>query len=157
MQRARRLGGMVLLWSGSLSGRLAGVYPLGAHPSSHRLRPTMSENISKGAQPEESGDDSESQDRTIPILVHLLLLFGVAVVAAFTADVISQGFEHTMDPMGDVSLVVLGLTFAAYTVISSLGVIRWRSLTAVFGMHGAAMVISVPGGILLLLLGLLVT
>ncbi|WP_053066946.1 hypothetical protein [Archangium gephyra] len=33
LQWARRLGGMALLWSGSLSGRLAGVYRLGGvHP-----------------------------------------------------------------------------------------------------------------------------
>ncbi|MFY0530143.1 hypothetical protein ACN28I_45590 [Archangium gephyra] len=113
----------------------------------------MFENTSKGAQPEESDEDSENQHRMLAIVVHLLLLGVVAVVAASTAVGLSRGSASSMLPMSDASFGMLGLSFAVYAVISSLGVICWRSVTAVFGMHVAAVVLSVPAVILLLLLG----
>ncbi|QRN99135.1 hypothetical protein JRI60_09000 [Archangium violaceum] len=107
----------------------------------------MSENIT--GEPA-GGSDSENQDPTARVLVHVFVLGALAVVAeAFSNIPTSPG---TMLPLGGLVGKVLWLMFAVYTVISSIGVICWNNWCALFGMHVAAGVLSYPAAIFLLFL-----
>jgi hypothetical protein len=107
----------------------------------------MSENITG----ESAGDsDSENQDPTARVLVHVFVLGLLAVVAEAFSNIPSS--PGTMLPLGGLVGKVMWLMFTVYTVISSLGVICWNNWGTLFGMHVAAGVLAYPAAMFLLLL-----
>lgn len=107
----------------------------------------MSENITE--EPD-SDSDSENQDRTARIRLHVFVLGALAVVAMDLSSTPSHGSMLPLDGLFD---TVVWLGFAVYALISSLGIICWRSWGALVGMHVAAGVLAIPAaGFLITLL-----
>ncbi|KFA92373.1 hypothetical protein [Archangium violaceum] len=101
----------------------------------------MSENTTEELA-EDSDADSENQNLTARVLVHVFVLGVLAVVAgAITSTPSNPGSMLPLDGLFD---MVLWIGFAVYTLISSLGVICWRSWDALLGTHVAAGVLSLP-------------
>ncbi|MFE8596929.1 hypothetical protein [Archangium violaceum] len=97
----------------------------------------MSENTT-----EELAEDSENQDSTARILVHAFVLGALAVVAMALSSTPSD--PGTMLPMDGLFDTVVWLAFAVYALISSIGIICWRSWGAFVGVHVAAGVLAIP-------------
>jgi len=108
----------------------------------------MSENTTE----ELAGDsDSENQDSTARILVQAFVLGALAVVAMALSSTPSD--PGTMLPLDGLFDKVVWLGFAVYALISSLGIICWRSWGAFVGVHVAAGVLAIPAaGFLITLL-----
>lgn len=119
---------------------------------SRRLREAMSENTPSEEQPEPS-EEAESAAQAGGILLHLVLVGVVAMLAGVLSAPVSRGRGTSWIDMTDAFLALVWFSFAAYAVIATLGSLeRWGNLSALLAMHGLALVLALPGGLLLVFL-----
>ncbi|MCY1076480.1 hypothetical protein [Archangium lansingense] len=117
----------------------------------------MFKNISKGLKPEQVKDsvfdsDSEEQDPRRHIVIHVGLLGLVAILAGAASVPMSRSSPGATISLNGLLFVLIWVSYAVYAVSSSLGIRRRRSLIDILGVHGAALVLSVPVGIVLMVL-----
>lgn len=103
--------------------------------------------------PEEMSEDSDSEneDSTGRILVHVFVLGALAVVAMVLSRTHSD--PGTMLPLDGLFSKVVWLGFAAHALLSSLGLLFWRGWGGLVGVHVVAGVLALPAaGFLITLL-----
>lgn len=155
MQRASGFfGGMRFLWRVSLAGRLPGVYRVEGTGHSSTIPAAMHEHTPSEETPEPTGE-SEAADSTGAILLHVFLVGAVLVVARALASFMGQPDNDSTFDLSTTAVIVVWLSFAVYTVLSTVGaILSWRRIWLVMGIHVGALVLALPGGIALLALGL---
>jgi hypothetical protein len=111
----------------------------------------MFENTSKGLKPDQVKDydpasDPENQDPSVRFVVHVVLLGVVAVLVGAVSTELAKPSPQSWVEMGGAFSALLWFSFAAYAVISSLGVIAYKGVAAVFGWHVGALMVALPAG-----------
>ncbi|WNG15441.1 hypothetical protein [Cystobacter fuscus] len=108
----------------------------------------MSENTTE----ELAGDaDSEKQDPKQRVLVHRVLLGVVLLLAGIASFPMFRSSGGATIDLNGVGLALMWCSVAAYVGISSLG-LRRESMSGLLKMHGLALVLAVPAGIVLIFL-----
>lgn len=109
----------------------------------------MSENTTKELAGD-SGSHSENQDVKERVLVHRVLWAVVIMLAVIASFSLRSSGGATIDLNG-VALALMWCSVAAYMGISSRA-LRRESMSGLLKMHGLALVLAVPAGLVLIFL-----
>ncbi|WPB80579.1 hypothetical protein KYC5002_15725 [Archangium violaceum] len=109
----------------------------------------MSENTTKELAGD-SDSNSENQDAKQRVLVHRVLWAVVLMLAVIASFSLRSSGGATIDLNG-VALALMWCSVAAYMGISSRG-LRRESMSGLLKMHGLALVLAVPAGLVLIFL-----
>ena len=112
-------------------------------------RSTMSENTTKELAVD-SDSNSENEDPKQRVLVHRVLWAVVLMLAVIASFSLRSSGGATIDLNG-VALALMWCSVAAYMGISSRG-LRRESMSGLLKMHGLALVLAVPAGLVLIFL-----